>query len=321
MRTERVSFRSAGGQRLAGLLRLPDGGSTPLPVLVQGPGWLGLADAPHYARLHQDLTARGYAILAFDHRGFGDSEGEPGWILPEQQIEDVGAACDLAGSLSQVDGARLGLLGVGGTGAGNAIVAACRDPRVRCVVAFHVVADGADWLRRMRTVEEWAAFQERVTADRDARAAGRPGERIDPREELMVQSDERRGSAAKRATDAGLVAGFHLASADALLRYRPIDEVTADRPRALLVLTVAGDTVTPEDHARMVYARAGAPKRLVLLEGTAHYRAQVDLGVEIADEIVSWCDRHLRDDPVAPGSAVPGPAAEERVIRATAGVQ
>lgn len=311
MRTERVSFRSSSGERLAGLLRLPDVAVGPPPVLVQGPGWLGLAGSPHYARLHEDLTQRGYAILVFDHRGFGDSEGEPGWIIPEQQIDDIRAACDLAGTLPQVDASRLGLLGVGGTGAGNAVAAGCRDERVRCVVAFHVVADGADWLRRMRTPAEWAVFQERVATDQAARAAGGRGELVDPREELMVQSDERRGSPAKRATDAGLGAGFHLASAAALLRYRPVDEITQDRPRALLTVTVAGDTVTPEDHARAVYSRAGVPKRLVVLEGTTHYRAQDDLRGELAHEMASWCDRQLGDDPDTRGAS-----AEEHHVRA-----
>jgi len=314
VRTERVSFRSAGGERLAALLRLPDRAEARPPILVQGPGWLGLADAPHYARLHEDLTARGYAVLVFDHRGFGESEGEPGWILPEQQIADVRVACDLAEALPQVDGARLGLLGVGGTGAGNAIAAACRDPRPRCVVAFHVVADGADWLRRMRTPAEWAAFQARVAADRRVRDAGGPGALVDPREELMVQSDDRRGSAAKQSTDARLAPRFHLASAEALLRYRPVDEITAARPRALLAVTVAEDPVTPEDHARWVYARAGAPKRLVVIEGTTHYRAQHDCRAELADEIAAWCDLHLAADGAA------DVVTEEHVIRAGARV-
>lgn len=283
-------------------------------MLVQGPGWLGLADAPHYARLHEDLSARGYAVLVFDHRGYGQSEGEPGWILPEQQIADVRAACDLAEALPQVDGTRLGLLGVGGTGAGNAIAAACRDARPRCVIAFHVVADGADWLRRMRTPTEWAAFQERVAADRRARDAGAPGALVDPREELMVQSDDRRGSAAKGSTDARLAPRFHLASAEALLRYRPVDEITPERPRALLVVAVADDPVTPEDHAREAYARAGAPKRLVVIEGTTHYRAQDECRAELADEIASWCDLHLAAD------ADPEAGAEERVVRARSSV-
>lgn len=310
MRTEHVSFRSAGADRLAGLLRLPDGDGPPPPVLVQGPGWLGLAGAPHYARLHEDLTARGFAVLVFDHRGFGASEGDPGWILPEQQIADIRAACDFAAASPDVDGARLGLLGVGGTGAGNAIAAACRDARPRCVIAFHVVADGADWLRRMRTPDEWAAFQERVAADRRARDAGGPGELVDPREELMVQSEDRRGSAAKRSTDAGLAPRFHLASADALLGYRPVDEITPERPRALLVVAVADDPVTPEDHARQAYARAGAPKRFLTIAGTTHYRAQDDCRAELADEIAGWCALHLATGGPAEGGA------EEGVIHA-----
>ena len=76
------------------------------------------------------------------------------------------------------------------------------------------------------------------------------------------------------------------------------------------MVTVAGDTVTPEDHARQVYARAGTPKRLVIIEGTTHYRAQDECRVELADEIASWCDRQLATDAGADAGA------EEHVMRA-----
>ncbi|MEK7285306.1 MAG: CocE/NonD family hydrolase, partial [Chloroflexota bacterium] len=262
MRTSTVEFDS-DGVRIRGLLRLPEDASFPvrgLPVIVQGPGWLGLAAAAHYARYHEAFVARGFAVLVFDYRGFGASDGEPGWILPEAQIADIRSAIDFASAQPIIDRSRIGLFGMGGTGAGNVIVAGARDPRVRCLVTYHVVADGADWLRRMRDADGWTRFLARVAADRERRSRGEPGELVDPREELMIQTSERRASAAKRDLDGRLPARFHLASAEALLAYRPIDE--AEHVARLLVATVAGDTVTPEDHALAVYARARPPKRL-----------------------------------------------------------
>ena len=304
MRTEAVHFRSDGVQ-LRGLLRLPEDASFPvrgLPVIVQGPGWLGLADAAHYARYHEAFVARGFAVLVFDYRGFGASDGEPGWILPEAQIADIRSAIDFASAQPIIDRSRIGLFGMGGTGAGNVIVSGARDPRVRCLVAYHVVADGADWLRRMRTSEEWDAFLVRVGADRERRSRGEAGEMVDPREELMVASAERRGHAAKRDLDARLPARFHLASADALLAYRPIDEV--EHVGRLLVATVMGDTVTPEDHALAVYARARSPKRLVRVRGVGHYEADARCFDALAREFGDWFERCLGDGEPPVGESV-----------------
>ncbi len=280
MRTEEVRFPGAG-LRLHGLLRVPD--ATPsgrLPLVVHGPGFLGLAGAAHYARYHAGLAAAGYAVLAFDYRGYGASEGEPGWIVPERQVEDIRSALRYVETRKDLDASRVALLGVGGTGAGNAVIVAANEA-VRAVAVMHAVADGREWLRGMRGPEAWDAFLARVAAG-DAL--------VDPRDEIMVQSAERR--AAKRTTDELLPQRFHLASATSLLAYRPVD--VAHRVRALLLLSVAGDAVTPEHHAKALYERALPPKRLVRLTGTTHYRSHEQCLDLVVRELVSWYDRHVR---------------------------
>jgi len=124
MRTENVEFFS-DGIILRGFLRLPDqpapGGG--YPALVHGPGWLGLASANNYVRWHEGLTTAGYAVLAFDYRGFGDSEGERGWVRPEWQLEDILNAVTYLTTRTEIDANRLGAYGMGGTGGGNALLA------------------------------------------------------------------------------------------------------------------------------------------------------------------------------------------------------
>ena len=75
MRTTPVTFFSEGTQ-IAGLWRTPDQPAGRLRAIVQGPGWLGLKDAKLYVRYHEALTDAGFAVLIFDYRGFGDSDGE-----------------------------------------------------------------------------------------------------------------------------------------------------------------------------------------------------------------------------------------------------
>ena len=113
MRQETISFFSEGS-RVQGLLRLPEQGSGPFPGIVQGPGWLGLHDAKLYERYHRSFTAAGYAVLVFDYRGFGDSEGEKGLIFPMRQAEDIRNAITYLQSRLEVNPNRIGLFGSGG---------------------------------------------------------------------------------------------------------------------------------------------------------------------------------------------------------------
>jgi dipeptidyl aminopeptidase/acylaminoacyl peptidase len=296
MRTERVSFFS-DGLRLAALLRLPDRATGPFPALVHPPGWLGLAGSNHYQPWHEGLTAAGYAVLAFDYRGFGESEGPSGWVRPDWQIEDTLSAVTYLASLGDVNARQIGAYSMGGTGVGNAIIAAALDQRIRGVAGQTPVADGADWLHRMRREYEWVDFLRRLEADRRRWVLEGEGERVDPRQELMVAAPEREASGAKKDADAALRPDFYLRSAEYLLRYRPLDHVAQIAPRGLLLTAVENDAVTPEDHAVALFQAAGRPKKLVRQTGTSHYASYVDNYEPLLAHIVDWFGRCL-----APGS-------------------
>jgi hypothetical protein len=298
MRTENVEFYS-DGVVLRGLFRSPDGSSEgPRPTLVQGPGWLGLAAGQNYARWHEGLTAAGYSILVFDYRGFGDSDGEPGWVRPEWQLEDILNAVTYLTTRPDVDPNRIGAYGMGGTGGGNAVLAAAHDERIKAVAAQSVVADGRDWLHRMRREYEWVAYLEQLEADRRRWVTEGTGEKVHPREGLMVETPERREIAPKKDVDARMSTEFFLRSADYIMRYRPIDVVDRISPRALLITAVEDDVVTPEDHAVALFEKAGGPKKLIRQRETSHYRAYKDNYDLLMTEIVGWYDRHLRYSPV-----------------------
>jgi hypothetical protein len=293
MRTEHVEFRS-DGVLLRALFRLPDAPARePLPAIVQGPGWLGLAEQNSYVPWHEGLTAAGYAVLIFDYRGFGRSEGERGWARPDWQLDDWLNATTYLEARPEVNPRRIGALGIGGTGGGNAILAAALDPRIRAVAAQSVVADGADWLHRMRREYEWVDYLRRIEADRRQWVLEGTGEKVDPRQDLMVETPERRSVGHKRDVDHLVPNEFYLRSADYLMRYRPVEHVHKIAPRALLISAVEDDVVTPEDHAVALYERAGAPKKLIRQTETTHYRAYTDNFAPLMAEIVDWYDRYL----------------------------
>jgi hypothetical protein len=331
MSAEQVRFHSRGAA-VAATLQLPDGasGDRPVPAVTQGPGWLGLRDAKLYRPYHEALLAAGIAVLVFDYRGFGDSEGDATYLDPMAQVDDWRAAITYLESRPEIDAGRIGAFGSGGTGGGNAVMVAGLDDRIRVAVSQVPIADGRDWLHRMRREHEWLEFLARIRADRVARAVTGHGERVAPRDGIMVPTPERKATTIKSDVDQRVPELVELASAEAIFAYRPIDVVDRIAPRALMLIAVEHDATTPEDHAFALYERAGGPKRLVLQTGTTHYAAYEQYRDVVNPLIVEWFQRHLTSGEILvresgaesdvirlsrPAAAVPDAAAPDAAAR------
>ncbi|HYM51807.1 MAG TPA: CocE/NonD family hydrolase [Candidatus Limnocylindrales bacterium] len=310
MRTETVSFYSEG-LRVSGVLHLPDAAERPVPAIVQGPGWLGLScgstEVSVSEQYHQAFTDAGFAILMIDYRGFGASEGEPGWIRPEAQLEDIANAITYVLTRDDVDRRGVGLYGMGGTGGGHVIYTAARDDRVLAGVAQTVIADGTDWLRRMRPEHEWIDFLERLDRNRRSSVLENRDEMVDPRNEIMVATPERKHEPSRGPTDAKVGAAFHLSSAAGLLRYRPLDVIAQVEPAALMLVGSELDAVTPLDHALRLFEAAPTPRKLIVQRGVRHYESYRRCFEAAVPHMIDWYDRFLR-------RRIPGSGVDERVV-------
>jgi dipeptidyl aminopeptidase/acylaminoacyl peptidase len=290
--TEEVRFHS-GRDVLAGTLMLPAVRSGPVPAVAQGPGWMGLRSAKVYRPYHRALLAAGIGVLTFDYRGFGDSGGDATYLDPMTQVADWRAATTYLETREEVDGDRLGAFGTGGSGGGNAVYAGGLDPRVKAVVSQVPVADGRDWLHRMRREYEWLELLAQIReANRRHATTGEPT-LVAPREGIMVATPERKASTLKADVDDRVPQQVDVRSAEAIFAYRPIDVVDRIAPRALMLIAVENDATTPEDHAYALYERAGGPKRLVIQTGTSHYAAYEQYRDVVNPMIVDWFTRYL----------------------------
>lgn len=294
MAIEQVRFYSQG-VALVGTLMLPDGAGAadPVAAVVQGPGWLGLRDAKLYQPYHDALLGAGIAVFVFDYRGFGDSEGDATFLDPRGQVDDYRSAATYLQTRPEIDPGRLGAFGSGGTGGGNAIMAAGLDERFKAMVSQVPISDGRDWLKRMRREHEWLEFLERIRLDRLERARTGVGELVAPRDGIMVPTPERKTTTIKMDVDDRVPKQVALASAEAIFAYRPIDVVDRIAPRAAMFICVEQDATTPEDHSYALYEKAGGPKRLVVQTGTTHYGAYAQYRDIVAPLIAEWFTTHL----------------------------
>jgi dipeptidyl aminopeptidase/acylaminoacyl peptidase len=292
VQTDKVEYYS-GRDRVRALWRTPDDAADPVPAIIQGPGWLGLKDAVAYDRYHQGFTDAGFGVLSIDYRGFGESEGEQrGIVSPTSQLEDLVNGVTYLTTREDVLAGAIGAYATGGTGGGNVVLLAAHDPRVRAVVSQMPVADGRDWLHRMRTEYEWVEYLALLEQDRRERVLTGQSRTVHPRNEVMVETLERKQSNFKKDVDAKIKMEVPLSMVDPLLTYAP-GRAAVGLTTPLMVVAVENDATTPTDHAVAIYDAAAGPKKLVLQRNTSHYAAYAKYADVVIPEMTAWFREHL----------------------------
>ncbi|ORB63881.1 alpha/beta hydrolase [Mycolicibacterium tusciae] len=130
---QRVSFDS-DGSAIAGVLYLPDGDTAKWPCVVMAHGFSGTMDwiVPEFA---DRFAEGGLAVLIFDYRCLGESEGEPRqWIDVGRQRDDLRHALEFVRSHRDIDANRIALWGTS-LGGGHVVQVAAEDSRIAAVVA------------------------------------------------------------------------------------------------------------------------------------------------------------------------------------------
>lgn len=149
---KQVTFESQN-QMLVGNLFLPDDykEGDKLPGVIVTGSWTSVKEQMSGAYAEK-IANSGYAALAFDFRGWGESaEGAPDSLKfvehPGEKTKDILAATDFMATLPQVDGTKLATLGICAS-AGYAIDAAHQSEKIRTTAAV------APWLHDKSIVDE-----------------------------------------------------------------------------------------------------------------------------------------------------------------------
>jgi alpha-beta hydrolase superfamily lysophospholipase len=305
---EHIQLYSTGGLRLAGDFYSPAPADGVAPAA--GPAVLfalGFGSVKGQVRSWADrLVAAGFCVLVLDYRGFGDSEGTRGRVVPQEQVEDLRAGLTYLAHREEVDPHRIALLGVS-TGGAVAVYTAGVDPRVTAVCSIVGWADGARHLRYLRRHHEWLDLLDRVDAARTRRVVDGVDDRVDPDEILLrdPESTRWRRQMVEQFPDMGF--DTTMETAERILEFRPESMLPLASGAPLLVIHAEHDQLVPVDEAWALYRRASEPKRIVIIPDAEHHDVHQGSAFETCiEEVTGWLRTHL-DTGAGAGSATSWP--------------
>jgi hypothetical protein len=282
------------GVKLAGDLFLPDdlrpGEKRAGIVLCHGYTGVRNLYLPDIARI---LNGAGYVVLTFDHKGWGDSDGPPARLAPYSRVADVQAALSFLAAQQEADPERLGIYGTSYGGATVIFVAAI-DLRVKCVVSVVGIGNGGRWMRSVRRPDEYHDLLDRSASDRTSRALTRQSELVERNEILLPDRQSAELAAAARRLVPGAISQIPLEHVDDTLGFNPECVVDRIAPRPVLFVTSDNDRLVPPEESHSLYARAGEPKKLVVLKGVGDYEVYAGEALrQVMDATLAWYREHL----------------------------
>jgi cephalosporin-C deacetylase-like acetyl esterase len=122
------------GQRISAWLYLPPEREGPVPCVVMTHGFGGTKDAL-LERYALRFVQAGTAVLTFDYRHFGESEGEPRQLYDiSYQLDDLRAAITYARRRPEIDPEKIIIWSTSASG-GYGLVMAGEDARIAALIA------------------------------------------------------------------------------------------------------------------------------------------------------------------------------------------
>jgi alpha/beta superfamily hydrolase len=287
----KVYFKNDQGLRLEGVLERPDrSGQMAGIVLCQAGTGTSEAFLPEVSKW---LVEHGYAVLRFDYQGVGRSEGQKCELMPMAQVDDIQNAITFMQQQDEVDADRMGIWGPS-SGAANVSYIAGIDPRVKCMVSVSGIGDMERWFKAMRRYWEWKEFLKRLEEDKKQYELTGESKRVLTSEIVLPVPSSGMDTLPFPKNPAAQKNQLTLASASAMLKFKPEMVVQHIAPRAAMWIYTTEDTVIPIEESQSMYQKADEPKKLIVLEGYKHYELYQGNGFEsVMTHSTEWFDAHL----------------------------
>ena len=281
---ERVSFVS-DKLRLSGVLHLPDSHGAPLAAFLVLHGFGSNKDGSGSKAVAAMLAGLGYGALRFDFRGCGESEGDRGRVICQEQVRDTKNALTHLAGRADIDPWRIGVIGQS-FGAAVAVYSAGVDRRVAACISSGGWGDGAKKFRRQHaSPRAWAKFSAMMKDGKRRKRSGKP--MMVPRYDIVPIPPKLRGNLAP-----GSIMEFPFEVVETMYAFNANEVVGRIAPRPLLLLHSASDSVTPTEQSVELFARAGKPTDLHLIADVDHFMFS-EGNTLVLNLVRNWLDKHF----------------------------
>nr|MDH4453529.1 DUF1549 domain-containing protein [Verrucomicrobiota bacterium] len=293
------------GTRMAGDLYLPknrkEGEKLPAIVFCAGTGGTKGGTG---GRMGPIFAEKGYVALAFDYRGWGESESQLMAVDPQpkpdekgeltlkvkalrwqmnytDQTEDIRAAISFLAGEPSVDPQRIGIMG-SSYGGGLVTYMAGNDPRVKCVVAQVPGLGGANRDRALAAAYKLHTQQARGETEPVPLETGKMTGKMEKYSNMRTNAAKSIGfSALEAAAKIAVPALFVVAENEELSN----NEVVAEAQRQI--------------------SARGVPSKYHVVKGITHYGIYREGFQEATALEIAWFEEHLKGAAAKPATSTP----------------
>ena len=305
---QRVAFKNQYNMMVAGNLFIPKGlkqnARNPAIIVGHPMGAVKEQSANLYAT---KMAEQGFVTLSLDLSFWGESEGEPrNAVSPDIYAEDFSAAVDFLGTRPFVDRARIGAIGI--CGSGSFVISAAKiDPRLKAIATVSMYDMGAanrNALKHSLTVEQRkkiiaeAAEQRYVefTGGETQYTGGTVHELKEDTHPIQREFFDfyrtHRGEFTPKGSSPKLTTHPTLTSNVKFMNFYPFNDIETISPRPILFIT--DENAHSREFSEDAYKLAAEPKELYVVPGAGHVDLYDRLNYIPFDKLTSFFTKHLK---------------------------
>jgi dipeptidyl aminopeptidase/acylaminoacyl peptidase len=231
--------------------------------------------------------------LTFDYKGWGASEGARTRLAPYSRVADAQAGITFLTMRAEVDPDRIGLFGTSYGGSTVTWVGAV-DRRASCIVSVVGVGNGKRWMSRVRRPDEWHDLMALSKKDREQRVTTGESEFVERGSVLLPDRQSAELAAAQRRGNPSAINEVPLEYVDDTLGFNAEWVVDKVAPTPIMFITTDNDRLVLPEESEEMYAKAGEPKKLVMLKGYSHYEVYEGPAFEeVMTHSLDWYRTHI----------------------------